>query len=227
MAVPDKRQLPDAGRVLCFAPHPDDEVIGPGGALCLHRGQGDPVRVVVATDGSAGDPDRHYGEEAYTEMRREESRQGLAVLGVEDVVFWGQPDSCVLSDSDLEMATQMAAKEIEAFQPGVVYLPWEQEGNSDHAALHSAVAEALERCKFAGAAYGYEVWNAMVPDIILDITAVADTKRKALRCYQSQLRYTDYEHVIFGLNAYRSLVHVDGKGFCEAYRVVRGVVGSV
>ena len=70
-------------------------------------------------------------------------------------------------------------------------------------------------------AYGYEVWNAMVPDVILDITEVADTKRKALKCYESQLRYTDYEHVIFGLHAYRSLVHDKGRGFCEAYRVVR------
>ena len=216
-----KLMRPDAGRVLCFAPHPDDEVIGPGGALCLHRRQGDDVRVVVATDGTAGDPDGHYGEEGYEELRRQESRRGLGVLGVSDVVFWGQPDSCVLSEIDLEMVAQMAAKEVEEYGPGIVYLPWELEGNSDHAALHGAVGKALERVGFRGVAYGYEVWNAMVPDVILDITEVADTKRKALKCYESQLRYTDYEHVIFGLHAYRSLVHDKGRGFCEAYRVVR------
>ena len=66
---PEFRTSVPAGRVLCFAPHPDDEAAGPGGALCLHRKQGDPVRVVVATDGSAGDPDGRYEPEEYKRLR--------------------------------------------------------------------------------------------------------------------------------------------------------------
>jgi len=31
----------------------------------------------------------------------------------------------------------------------------------------------------------------------------------------------DYEHVILGLNAYRSLVHGKGRGWAEAFRMVR------
>jgi LmbE family N-acetylglucosaminyl deacetylase len=41
-------------RVLVFAPHPDDEVLGCGGALALHARRGDHVRVVVVSDGGAG-----------------------------------------------------------------------------------------------------------------------------------------------------------------------------
>ncbi|MFN9705442.1 MAG: PIG-L deacetylase family protein, partial [Planctomycetota bacterium] len=46
------RRVP-AGRVLAFAPHPDDEVAGPGGVLAMHADQGDAVRVVVATVGTS------------------------------------------------------------------------------------------------------------------------------------------------------------------------------
>lgn len=205
------------GRVLAFSPHPDDEVIGPGGTLCLHRQQGDPVRAVVASDGIAGDPDRLFGAATYAALRRQESAQGLAVLGIDDARYWGMPDSCVLTGNDLELGTQLAARELQEFAPDLVYLPWQQEGHPDHHALHIVVMRALQRTGFKGQAFGYEVWHAMVPDRIVDITAVADLKRRAVECHKTQLGYVDLLHVTFGLNAYRSLIHARGRGYGEAF----------
>src|SRR5688500_13357690 len=42
---------PGGLRVLVVAPHPDDEVAGCAGTILLHRGAGDAVTVLKATDG--------------------------------------------------------------------------------------------------------------------------------------------------------------------------------
>lgn len=213
------------GRVLVFAPHPDDEVAGPGGALALHRQQGDPVRVIVATDGTAGDPDGRHGPTAdFAALRRGESRAGLAELGVDDVQFWGFPDGHVLSEADLERGAQLAGASIAAFVPDVVYLPWEHDGHPDHHALHLVVTRALDRAGCRALALGYEVWNAMVPDVVVDVTAVFARKRAAMLAHRSQIDYTQYDHSLAGLAAYRSLQHLHGRGYGEAFRAVRGVL---
>ncbi|MCB9886611.1 MAG: PIG-L family deacetylase [Planctomycetes bacterium] len=204
------------GRVLAFAPHPDDEVAGPGGCLALHRRAGDFVRVIVATTGAAGDPEQRYPAAEYAALRERESRAGLAELGVDDAVYWGQPDNMVLSASDIELGTQLAAKAIADAAPDIVYLPWSREGHPDHHNTHLIVIAAMRRLHFTGRALGYEVWNAMVPDFVVDISAVAEAKRRAIRAHTSQLAYTDFEHTILGLNAYRSMVHQRGRGFAEA-----------
>ncbi|MCA8967497.1 MAG: PIG-L family deacetylase [Planctomycetes bacterium] len=217
------RQVP-RGRALLFAPHPDDEVAGPGGILCLHRRQGDAVRVVVATDGSNGDPDGRHDPTAYAALRRDESRRGLQELDVDDVVFWGFPDGCELSEADLERGVQLAAQTLRDFAPDVVYLPWRLEGHPDHHALYVIVTLALERVAFAGLALGYEVWNAMIPDVIVDVTAVVEPKRRAMLAHASQLAYVQYDHSLLGLSAYRALVHLRGRGYGEALQLVRGTL---
>ena len=210
------------GRVLVFAPHPDDEVAGPGGVLAMHRAQGDAVRVVVSTDGVTGDPDHRFDRASYAALRRAESRAGLQILGVDDVQFWGFPDSCVLSASDLELGVLSAIEALAAFAPDVVYLPWALEGHPDHHALHVIVTRALQRAAFRGLALGYEVWNAMVPDVIVDTTAVFPQKQRAMLAHASQIAYVQYDHCLGGLSAYRALVHQRGKGYGEAFALVRG-----
>ena len=64
--------LPSARQVLVFAPHPDDEVFGCGGAIALHAQAGHPVRVVLLT---AGDfhTQSNARDTSYAATRLEES----------------------------------------------------------------------------------------------------------------------------------------------------------
>ena len=49
---------PDSGRVVVVAPHPDDEVLGAGGALASLAVRGARLLLVAVTDGEASDPER-------------------------------------------------------------------------------------------------------------------------------------------------------------------------
>ena len=49
-------QILGTGPVLVLAPHPDDEVFGCAGAIMRHIAAGDPVTVLILTDGG-GDQD--------------------------------------------------------------------------------------------------------------------------------------------------------------------------
>lgn len=217
---PQIRRAVPRGRVLCLAPHPDDECIGPGGSLAMHRAQGDPVRVVIGTDGQAGDPDRRFDPASYGERRRQESRAGLRELGVDDVAFWGFPDSCVITENDLDTLALRIGEEIEAARPDLVYAPWEGEGNDDHRALYAGLVRALKRRRFAGEVLAYEIWNLMLPDVIHDVSGVIDQKERAIRCFETQMAYTDILRPTLGLNASRSMIFNRGVGYGEAFRRV-------
>jgi len=67
-------------KVLVFAAHPDDEVLGMGGTLCLHAAeQGDEVRVVCVTDGSSS---QYPGNAEVRTQKDDEAQRAARVLGV-------------------------------------------------------------------------------------------------------------------------------------------------
>lgn len=222
--APCHEQPPHRGRVLCLAPHPDDESAGPGGALALHARLGDPVSVVFVTSGVHGDPVQRYDPAEYVALRRAEARQACLALGVEASDFWDLPDSCEVSRADLAAVTERLVDLFDRTRPAVVYAPHEGEAHSDHFFVALAARQARERAARPPVLVGYEVWSPMQAGFVLDVTEVYEAKRQAVRCYTSQLAHTDILAAIEGLNAYRSILlpHNDGRSDrrAEVYREV-------
>jgi LmbE family N-acetylglucosaminyl deacetylase len=197
--LPAARARPPRGRVLALAPHADDEVLGCGGTLALHAEQGDSVRVVVAFDGDGG---ARGADEA--RARRTEARTGGRRLGVRDYVFLGHPEGHAPRADELERGAARLAQEIEAFRPDVVYAPWIGEHHVDHHVLSRAARSALCAVRFAGEAWGYEVWTPLSATLVVDVTASFEQKLAALCAHASQLALADLLHRTAGLGAQRS-----------------------
>lgn len=215
---------PPKGRVLAFAPHPDDEVAGPGGTLARHAQQGDAVRVIVSTDGSNGDPDGTVSRAEIAAIRQRESRAGLAILGIDDAQYWPIPDGHTPSEADLENGVQLAMAAITDYRPDVIYLPWERDGHPDHHALYVVVTRAIDRLDGDYLALGYEVWNTMIPDVIVETTQTADLKRRAMLAHESQIQYVQFDQCLGGLSTYRAMTHLHGRGHGEALCRIRGTL---
>jgi LmbE family N-acetylglucosaminyl deacetylase len=215
--------------VLVFAPHPDDDVIGCGGAICEHRRKGDGVTIVFLTSGEAGSLSVSPGE--LGTIREGEARRASEILGVEDLVFLRFPDG-YLDFSPVSIRTLV--KLVREHKPDVVYLPHAQEGPRDHRVTHELGLEAVRRA--AGPWFqdcggelwpvkyvlAYEVWTPIVsPTYYNDVTPWIDLKLEALRCHASQVSTVAYDEAVKGLNLYRGILSGTGD-YCEAFQVIAG-----
>lgn len=225
--MPRMIKSPPRGAVLCIAPHPDDEIIGPGGALLLHAAAGDPIRIVYVCNGVNGDPDGHYEKATYVERRIAESRAvAREFLGTADLHFYGYPDS--LDDGGLSLTfpgmpedpderrralinglASNLADHVRAVDAKTIYYPWSGEFHADHWAVGAAVdalCEGTPDITRGRGFLGYEVWSTLLPTTLLDITPVRERKSEAVRRFETQMRYFDYATIVQGLNAHRGLL---------------------
>lgn len=209
------------GPVVVLAPHMDDEAIGCGGAIALHRRAGAEVHVVFTTDGAWGepalrnrDPALDGARRALTERRKDESRACARVLDVSHLHFLDGPDGALEATPTLARELRDLLRRI---APVIVYVPSVFDSHADHWATCLLLAGALEALPPGAVIREYEVWTPMPITRVADITGVADLKRRAVAVFQSQLGEVDFVSTSMGLAQYRS-VHQGGRGLAEGFR---------
>lgn len=191
-------------RVLVVGPHPDDQEIGMGGTIALLASQGHDVLLVDMTDGSptpTGDRATRLPE---AEAAADElSRAAQAVAG-------GLPIRRVLLDLPnrrLEHSIpsrHLLAGVIRAHQAQIIFAPHPLDAHPDHVACTRIAEDArfdakLTRQPMPGDGgrppiypkwlfYYYASHLRRVPDptFIVDTSAFASAKQRAVECYRTQ-----------------------------------------
>src|SRR6516225_1949902 len=192
--------------VLVVAPHPDDEAIGCGGMICLHRKRGDPVHVVFLTSGEKGIPRRRA--EKVRAIREAEAVKAGKILKVNEIHFLHLPDLGL--HHHIEQGAAALHQQMAAQRPDLIYLPHPEDGHLDHATVFPIICAA--RARLAGSRKlpqlrGFEVWSPMTRyEWVEDISAVMPRKLRAIRCYRSQLEVFRYDLAVRGLNQYRGIL---------------------
>lgn len=219
-------------RVLVLAPHPDDESIGCGGAICKYIEQDSRLLVVFVTDGRQGDRDlralpadsqqRLQMESELAARRRREAHCALSVLGVSEFEFLDAADGELRHQ--INPVSERLAAILSKFKPDVVMLPFLTDRHADHFAVNSCLFNAIERLQGEWLeklqCFGYEIWSPIYANALVDITAYMRSKRDALKCYQSQLESNDYIAGIEGLNQFRAVSGMTGGRCAEAFFAV-------
>lgn len=221
---PDMVPPPLKERGLVLAPHMDDEVIGCGGTLYKYALMGGEITVVYMTDGRKGNPELYdrglpeeeirISEEKLVGIRKEEAQSCASVLGIKNLIFLDEPDMGLkVKKGNIDRIITI----MEEVKPEVVYLPFLTDNHPDHWQTNRILTAALKRKPFRFDCYGYEVWSPIYPNCMVDIGDVVEKKREALQKFESQLRHNDFVNAILGLNAYRSMVDLNGRGYVEAF----------
>ncbi|MGZ4968315.1 MAG: PIG-L deacetylase family protein [Methylobacter sp.] len=196
--LPKPLTLIDHGKVLVFAPHPDDETLGCGGTLALLRQNHCSVKVVFVTDGGgAGSL-----PEGSIAIRQQEATAALTSLGIQDWLFLNEPDGSFRNHPEFE---QQAFEITKQFQPDWVFLPSVLDYHRDHVAIGHALFNLCHRHKLAKRLFFYEIWSPVPATHVVDISSVINLKRQAINYYQLPLAHCDYLSAVMGLCRYRGL----------------------
>jgi LmbE family N-acetylglucosaminyl deacetylase len=213
--------------VVVFAPHMDDEVIGPGGTIALHRQAGATVSHVFMTDGLGSDPELNARRMPADELerrlrelgetRKRESAKAAELVGIKELIFLDAPDGKLHETSEiLDRVRQILDKK----KPNLIYAPSVLDNHPDHRATNRILRFALESLPEEITSEirirGYEVWTPVPANRMVDISPVEALKREAVNVFASQTRFVDYARAILGLNQYRSMMHLGGRSTAEA-----------
>lgn len=202
-------------KILVIAPHPDDESIGCGGTICLHKERGDRVFALFLTSGELGL--KQLPCEEARRIREREANSAAEILGIDSATFLRLPD-CHLGETISE-ASWALRRVLRDEAPQRIYLPHIHESHPDHRACAPIVRAALRTADVATPLLlAYEVWTPLRQyDDGEDITAFIARKLKAIRCYRSQTRQLRYDRAAKGLNQYRGAL-AWGCAFAELFQ---------
>lgn len=203
---------------LVLAPHPDDEVLGCGGAIIRHTQVGDSVDVVVVTDGRLGVTDPGLSDDDAKRLRADESQHAALILGYGRPAFWSYPDRSLACD---ERLVERLCATIRAGQYNSIFVPSPFEIHPDHRALSLAMISVAARCERDFELCFYEVGVPLFPNRLLDITDIVDRKREAMRRFSSQLAAQNYLDQCEGLNRFRTYTLPRTVTHAEAFCLLR------
>ncbi|HTW72052.1 MAG TPA: PIG-L family deacetylase [Acetobacteraceae bacterium] len=199
LPLTDAPRLFGPGAVLVLAPHPDDESLGCGGLMADCQARGQPVYVLVLTDGAGSHPrSRTHPPARLAALRAEETRAAVGELGVpaDRVDFLALPDGrAPLRGARLRAAAQRIADHARARAISAICATWPGDPHHDHVAAYRAAA--LAAAAIGAKLFCYPVWGWTLPPHAwvprtpsrgrrIDITPFVDAKQRAIAAHRSQ-----------------------------------------
>ncbi|ABK44912.1 LmbE family protein [Magnetococcus marinus MC-1] len=179
-------------RLVVIAPHPDDEMIGPGGSLLLAKARGAEILVVYLSSGSAD----------ACAIREAEAQQVAAQVGFQ-CHFMGWLADAIPAHAQ---AAQQLAAVINGFAPQRLLTTFVLDDHDDHRRANELLMVAHEEGLLSPTLdlWAYQIYTAIISNIVIDITAQSAQKRAAIALYHSQMQQRDWGHFALGMNAWNS-----------------------
>lgn len=199
----DVQAIPGARRILAVGAHPDDVEFGCGGILIKEAGRGHEVTILDLTRGEAA-------SNGTPEERRREAAAAAKVMGAR-LEFLDLEGDCRL---EARPPNAMAiARAIRRLRPHILLAPSPEENqHPDHARAARLVRDAARLARYGGlkdlapdpghavdALYFYDITGtglgtavAHLPKIVVDISSVVATWKKAMACHASQMATRNY-----------------------------------
>ncbi len=200
-------------KIMVFAAHPDDEVLGCGGTIAMHAKKKDIVQIVFFTDGESA---RFKGKK---NQKKIDSRKNSAIkvsklLKVKIPIFNYFPDNQLDTVAFLKVV-KFVEKNINKFKPDTIYTHFPHDLNIDHRIVSKAVVTACRPQKKSGVKnilffeipsstewkIDFKKRNLFSPNWFQNISSTNKIKMKALKIYKKELRKWPHPRSIKGVES--------------------------
>lgn len=204
-------------KILIFAPHNDDEVLGAGGTLSRFADQGNDVFVCEVTSSE---------NKVIVDKIKSEALKAHAIIGVKQTFFLDLPVVAINQVPVSEINEKML-EIVKIVDPEIAFIPHKGDIHTDHVEVAKSAMVALRPVSAPNlkAIYAYEtlsetewnipsVENVFIPNVWSDISNYLDIKLQAMNCYQTQIK--EFPHPR-SLEAIEALAKYRGSNICVKY----------
>ncbi len=185
---PSEVKIPMHKRILVLAPHPDDEVFGPGGTLYLAN-KTCKIKIIYLTSG------RNITEQ----LIREEEANNLCDNYKFEREFLRYNQNFMELDKNIEIKIVDIVKD---FRPEIVFTPFLLDDHQDHQNINRIFLKISNFSKVK--VWCYQVYSSIKGNYYADITKIQIKKRKMIRFYKSENNIRNWESWVMSLNVISS-----------------------
>lgn len=178
-------------KIIVFAPHNDDEVLGVGGTIAKYARLGHEIYICEATSG----PDIKL-----VNRIKEEALHAHKILGVKETFFLELP-VVALKSTPTTVINKKFRDIVQEIKPNIAFIPHKGDIHIDHVEVSQAAMVALRPIENPQLEriYAYETlseteWNipsaenVFMPNTYSDITEYIQQKLNAMSCFETQIR---------------------------------------
>ncbi len=177
-------------RILVMCAHSDDQILGPGGTIVKYSKQGKEVKTIIFSYGEKSHP--HLKKEIIIMKRVKEAQEADKIIGGKGVTFLALTEGRFKKEIEQKHIISKIIKIIKDFKPDKIFTHSDEDNHPDHKIVSKTTIEIVDKMKFKGDVYIFDVWNLLrlkkrdMPKMYVDISDTFSTKLKALNCFESQ-----------------------------------------
>ncbi|QQS35591.1 MAG: PIG-L family deacetylase [Ignavibacteriales bacterium] len=222
-------------KILVVVAHPDDEVLGMGGALLKHQSNGDNIFVHILTNGESSRLNEVSGSKEFgnaIERRKAAAQEVSKVLAVKDLLIDNYDDQ-MLDTYPLISITKSIESFSKKIRPDIVYTHSNYDVNEDHRITFTAVLNAFRPAQNnypskilsaeipSSTEWGYQ---GFFPNYFVNISDFLEKKIYLLSFYKNETRESPHprsvDNIIINSKKWGSVIHCNA---AEAFILIREV----
>lgn len=176
---------------LVFCAHPDDQIIGMGGAIARYSQEEKDVIVIIFSRGGASSP--WLKKKVLLDERKKETESIDKFIGVKKTINLGLKDGELEKEIENKKVKKIVKEIIKHYRPTQIFThsKFDPHLSKDHKAVNKAVIDVLVNLdpKRKISTFVFEVWNVrgeVHPKMYVDISGTFRKKIRAMLMFRSQ-----------------------------------------